>query len=155
MNEQTNPAADNVVDITARIEDDHLAREHGLVKTTAYVKDPDSAKKKTGAADRMKRMRERKKEAGLASAEVPAAVAEAIREQGFEAWLDSQRAAPPREVERVVEVEKPVEIVREVLKIERVEVPVPGPERVIERVIEVPAPLPPGLRGRLIRWLMG
>lgn len=36
--------------------------------------------------------------------------------------------------------EKPVEIVREVVVEKRVEVPVPGPERIVEKVVEVPGP---------------
>lgn len=65
-------------------EDDHLRDEHGLVRVSAYVRDPDAAKKKSGAAERMKRMRERKREAGLVAVELPAAIAEAIKAEGVE-----------------------------------------------------------------------
>lgn len=133
-----------VVDITERLETDHLAREHGLVPVKAFVKDPDAAKKRTGAADRMAKMRERQKEAGLVSTAIPADAAAAIKEKGWQAWLDAQRSAPPREVERVIEVEKPVEVIKEttkeVLKVERVEVPV---EKRVEIIKEVPAKLQP------------
>lgn len=68
-------------------EDDHLRDEHGLVRVSAYVRDPDAAKKKSGAAERMKRMRERKREAGLVAVELPAAIAEAIKAEGVERVL--------------------------------------------------------------------
>lgn len=167
--------ADNVVDINERLEDQHLSRVHGLIKTTAYIKDADAAKKRTANAERQARHRARKAEAGLAAVDLPAEVAEAIKEQGWQEWLDSQRSAPPREVERVVE--KPVEVIKEVLRVERVEVekPVEVIKEVlrVERVevpVEVPAKLTDadaaalatgrqiarlsGWKAALLRWLL-
>ncbi len=76
-------------------EDDHLRDEHGLVRVSAYVRDPDAAKKKSGAAERMKRMRERKREAGLVAVELPAAIAEAIKTEGVERVLAGAVDAAP------------------------------------------------------------
>lgn len=57
-------------------EDLHLMQDHSLVKTVAYVRDPAQAgKKRSAAAERMQRMRERKRQAGVVSVEVPAEVA--------------------------------------------------------------------------------
>lgn len=87
-----------------RSEDDHLRDEHALVRVEAYVRDPDAAqRKKTGAAARMARMRERKKEAGLVAVELPAAIAEAIKAEGAERVLSAVVDAAPvdREAEAV------------------------------------------------------
>jgi hypothetical protein len=82
-------------------EDDHLRDEHGLVRVSAYVRDPDAAKKKSGAAERMKRMRERKREAGLVAVELPAAIAEAIKTEGVERVLAVDAAPVDREAEEL------------------------------------------------------
>ena len=106
-----------VVDITERLEDDHLAREHGLVKVSAYVRDEQAAKKRTAVAERVKKSREKKREAGLVQAYLPAEVAEAIKAGGWDAWIAAQKT------EKRVEV--PVEVVREVEKVVEVRVEVP------------------------------
>lgn len=61
-------------------EDLHLLQDHALIKTVAYIRDPDqAAKKRSAAAERMQRMRERKREAGLVTVEVPAEVAQRLQ----------------------------------------------------------------------------
>lgn len=102
---------ENVVDITPHLEEEHLAHEHGLVKTTAYVLSPAQKKvQKEGAAKRMAEMRERKKAAGLVMCELPIAMVEAIKAAGSpQAWLESLQAKPEPVV---IEVERIVEVVR-------------------------------------------
>lgn len=107
----TAQANDNIIDITPQLEDDHLAQEHGLVRTTAYVVNPARQKEqKEGAAKRMAEMRERKKAAGRVMCELPMAMAEAIKSAGGpEAWLASIQAKPEP---MVTEIEKIVEVVK-------------------------------------------
>lgn len=118
------PQQSNVINIEQQLEDQHLAHDHRLVKVQAYIKDKDKAEKKTANAKRVADFRERQKEAGLVQTALPSEVAQSIKDAGsFEAWMDGVRSSPPRTVEKVVEVEKKVEVVREVLKVERVDVP--------------------------------
>ncbi|MBU0592232.1 MAG: hypothetical protein KKH74_00695 [Gammaproteobacteria bacterium] len=107
----TAQANDNIIDIAPHLEEEHLAQEHGLVRTTAYVVSPARKKEqKEGAARRMAEMRERKKAAGLVMCELPIAMAEAIKSAGGpEAWLASIQA---KSEPLVVEVEKIVEVVK-------------------------------------------
>jgi hypothetical protein len=108
---------------TEEAEDLHLAAHHHLVKVQAYIRDEKKAEKKTAIAERVAKHREKQRSAGLVSVAIPATVAEAIKklDGGFDAWLESQKVAP-------VEIEKVVEVVKEV----------PGPERVVEVLKEVP-----------------
>jgi len=108
MTEQPN---ESLAEITPHPEDEHLAREHGLIKMTAYVVSAARKKEqKEGAAKRMAEMRERKKAAGLVMCELPIAMAEAIKAAGGpEAWLENFQVKPEPQV---VEVEKIVEVVR-------------------------------------------
>lgn len=81
------------------LEDAHLASEHKLVPVRAYIKDEAKADKKTKNAERQKRFAEGKKAEGLTKAFIPAAVADAIKQEkgGFSAWLEKQKAGavPP------------------------------------------------------------
>lgn len=78
--------------------DDHLAKEHGLVKVTAYVPDERKAKRsgthKKGAKSGAKRQRKHRaklKQAGLKMAPIPESVAVAMKAAGsFEQWLQKQ-----------------------------------------------------------------
>lgn len=121
----------DIFNIEPAIEEAHLAREHGLVKVSAYIKDASKAEKKTSNAARQERHREKLREAQLVQMPIPKEIAEAVKntEGGFPAWLEAQKAVPVQ-AERVVEVEKIIE--KEV----RVEVPV-----TVERIVEVPAQL--------------
>lgn len=119
----------NVIDMTERLEDTHLAREHGLVPVKAYIHDAERAEKRTANAERVARHREKKKAEGLQPVDLPAEIAARIREVGLQEFLDQIRGAGPRQVRVEVQVEKPVEVVREVLKVERVEVPVLTPAK--------------------------
>lgn len=77
-------------------EDLHLMRDHALVKTVAYIRDPEqAAKKRSAAAERMQRMRERKRQAGLVSVVVPAEVAERLQAGEMPAPAPSPAVALP------------------------------------------------------------
>jgi len=109
MTEQPN---ETIVDTTHDPEDEHLAREHGLVKTTAYVVSAAARKKekKEDTARRMAEMRARKKAAGLVMYELPIAMVESIKAAGGPgAWLESFQVKPEP---RIIEIEKIVEVVR-------------------------------------------
>jgi hypothetical protein len=101
-------------------EDLHLAAHHHLVKVQAYIRDEKKAEKKSAIAERVAKHREKKKSSGLVALTVPVEIAQAIKSTvgGFDAWFTAQKAAP-------------------------VVVEVPGPERVVEVVKEVPAVLTP------------
>jgi len=64
----------------------HLAEEHGLIKTTAYVR-CDSEKQQSANARRVAKHRQQKKEKGIVQVELPISVAEEIKAAGsFDAW---------------------------------------------------------------------
>ncbi|GIZ51082.1 hypothetical protein [Noviherbaspirillum aridicola] len=74
-------------------EEKHLSREHGLRRVRAYVAASGRKQERSPDAVRQKRMRDKRKEAGLVSAPIPQPVADAIRTEGsFDQWLAKQIA---------------------------------------------------------------
>jgi len=70
-------------------ENKHLAEEHGLIPTTAYVRCT-SEKQRSANAKRVAKHRQHKKEQGIVQIEVPIAIAEAIKAAGsFDAWIST------------------------------------------------------------------
>lgn len=68
-------------------ENNHLAEEHGLIKTTAYIRSR-TAKQRSAGADRVARHRQQKKEKGIIQVDLPISVAEEIKAAGsFDAWM--------------------------------------------------------------------
>lgn len=65
----------------------HLAEEHGLVKTTAFIRS-NSPKQRSTGAERVAKHRQQKKERGLVPIDVPVSVAQEIKAAGsFEEWI--------------------------------------------------------------------
>lgn len=62
-------------------ENQHLAEEHGLIKTTAYIHKASARKRSNGAA-RTAKFRQRKLEQGLVQVYLPVEDAEAIKAAG-------------------------------------------------------------------------
>ena len=56
----------------------HLAEQHGLQKTTAYIRPKPASDRSAGAA-RVAKHRTRKKEQGIVQIDVPASIADAIK----------------------------------------------------------------------------
>lgn len=76
-------------------EDIHLEAEHGLVKKTVYIRDN---KQRSSNAERVARHRQKKKEQGLVTVEVPQIAADAFREAGsFAAWYKA-RVIPEKQL---------------------------------------------------------
>lgn len=86
----------------------HLAAEHKLIPIHAFMRDERKADKKTATAARQDKHREKLKSAGLVQAAIPKSMADEIKatEGGVDAWL-AQRSV---QTERVVEVEKVIEV---------------------------------------------
>lgn len=115
-----------IIDLDEVREDDILARKHGLVKVSAYIKDEKKAAKKTANADRQKKFADQKEAAGEVKTWIPREVSDGIKAAGsFDEWKksliqvtgDAPEPAPVveiREVERIVEVDRIVERVVEV-----------------------------------------
>lgn len=67
-------------------ENQHLAEEHGLVRTTAYIRKASGQKRSNGAA-RTAKCRNNKKDQGLVQIYIPVEDAEAIKAAGsVEEW---------------------------------------------------------------------
>ena len=108
-------------------EDARLREEHSLIPIRAYVRDPTAAKKKSATAERVAKMRERDKEAGLVMTKIPATVAQSIKDAGgdFSVWLEQQRVTAPAPTPTPTPVPEAVAPV----------------ERVVEKIVQVPAKL--------------
>ncbi len=94
------------MDLNRENECEHLRREHGLTKVTAWVAVPSEPivedPAQSSSAARMARLRTRRREAGLINIDVPAAiVAEVKAAGGWEAWRNAVgRAAVQGDLER-------------------------------------------------------
>lgn len=62
-------------------QDQHLAEQHGLLKTTAYIRPKPAIERSTGAA-RVAKHRAKKKEQGIVQIDVPVSLAAAIKSAG-------------------------------------------------------------------------
>lgn len=79
----------------------HLAQEHGLIKTTAYIP-AKSENEKSANAKRVERYRQRKKEKGLIAVDLPLSVAEEIKAAGsFEGWMKQFHRISPDKVKDI------------------------------------------------------
>jgi hypothetical protein len=90
MNECTDPQNADKLRQTrvSSAEDDHLAREHGLVKRQVYVREIETTEERTANAVRQERHRHRRTAAGMVLAPIPKAIAEVVKsEGGFTEWL--------------------------------------------------------------------
>lgn len=77
----------------------HLAQEHGLIKTTAYIPVKSDKQKKSANAKRVERHRQRKKEKGLVAVDLPQSVADEIKAAGsFKEWIKQFQRIPPDKV---------------------------------------------------------
>lgn len=75
----------------------HLAEEHGLTRTTAFIRSH-SSKQRSASAARVAKHRQQKKERGLVPIDVPVSVAQEIKAVGsFEAWLKKKLKPYPEE----------------------------------------------------------
>lgn len=84
-------------------ENEHLASEHGLTKTTAYIR-YNSAKQRSSGAERVARHRARKKEKGLVQIDIPTPVADEIKAAGsFATWMKQFRRYSPEQIKIINE----------------------------------------------------
>ena len=90
-------------DLSENLNDEihHLAEEHGLIKTTAYVRS-NSAKSQSNGAKRVARHRQQKKEKGLVPYDLPIAVVEEIKAAGsFDAWIKQFQRIPSDQIKLI------------------------------------------------------
>lgn len=100
--------------IASEDENDHLAEEHGLIKTTAYIPD-NTGKQRSNGAERAARHRKKKKESGLISVDIPSEFAGIIKAAGsFEAWFEQYKSYPPEKIKKILEA---IEIAKKVNKL--------------------------------------
>lgn len=160
-------AAPGVPSIAKERTEARLADEFDLIRLHApvYVLDKKAAATRSAGAERVARHREKLAAEGLRPAAVPAAVLDAVKAAGGWAEWQAQTTAavavapplapPPQIIEKLVEVEKLVDV--------------PGPERIVEKIVEVPAQLSKsdfaalqvgrktqsltGWRAAVVRWL--
>ena len=92
----------------------HLAEEHGLIKTTAYIRS-NVAKQRSAGAERVARHRQQKKEKGIVQVDLPVSVAEEIEAAGsFDAWIKQFQRLPS---EKISKINQAIEIAKKVSKI--------------------------------------
>ena len=117
-----------------------LREQHDLVRIRmpVYAWDKKEAKKRSESADRVEKFRKKQAAEGLRPAAVPIALLDAVKAAGGWAEWQAQTAAtavaaipPPPPATAPQIIEKSVEV--------RVEVP--GPERTIEKIVEIPTKL--------------
>lgn len=102
------------IDAQAKSDSKHLAEEHGLVKTTAFIRKLPANERSPGA-ERVARHRAKKRQAGIVSIDVPADVAEAIKAAGsaddlIQAIRASKSPAEAREERRLADVGRQTEL---------------------------------------------
>ncbi len=70
-------------------EDEHLSQQHGLTKTTAYIRTQRSSQKERSAtAARVAKHRALKKANGIVAIDVPQHIAESVKRAGsFDTWI--------------------------------------------------------------------
>lgn len=102
------------IDVQTKSDSKHLAEEHGLVKTTAYIRKKSGDERSPGA-ERVARHRAKNKQAGIVSIEVRADLAEAIKAAGSADDLIQLIQAPKspaeaREERRLADVGRQTEL---------------------------------------------
>lgn len=81
-------------------EDQHLADDHGLIKTTAYI--PGTKKKRSSGAARTQKHRDKKRNQGIAQVDVPIYLANAIKSAGsYESWKKQYQFVPIEKYNRI------------------------------------------------------
>ena len=128
--EQREEVAPGVPSIAKARADARLAKEFDLVRVTApvYIQDKKAAAVRTAGAERVARHRQKLADEGRRSAAVPVAVLDQVKAAGgWDQWQAQKAAAAVPPAPQVVEVEKRVEV--------------PGPERLVEKRVEVPTKL--------------
>jgi len=151
-------AAPGVPDITHVRKDDRLAKEFDLVRVHApvYVLDQKAASARSAGAERVAKHRAKLAEQNMRPTSAPAEIIDQVKAAGgWDKWKETQKTtiqAEPKIVELKVEV--------------------PGPERIVEKLVEIPAKisqkdaedlrlgrylrkLPPGWKRNLIYFLLG
>lgn len=82
-------------------ESNHLAEEHGLIRTTAYVR-CNSEKQRSANARRVAKHRQQKKEKGIAQVDLPVSVAEEIKAAGsFDVWMKQFQRLPAEKIRKI------------------------------------------------------
>lgn len=90
----------------------HLAEEHGLTKTTAFIRS-NSSKQRSASAARVAKHRQQKKERGLVPIDVPVSEAQEIKAAGsFEAWI--KKKLEPYPEEKIRRIKRAIEIANKV-----------------------------------------
>lgn len=121
-------AAPGVPSIAAERVDARLADEFDLVRvhSPVYVLDKKAAAARSAGAERVAKHRAKLATEGLRPAAVPTSILDAVKNAGgWDQW-QAQKVAAATPPPQIVEVEKHVEV--------------PGPERVIEKRVEVQVP---------------
>jgi len=91
----------SVISGTPEDENNHLAEEHGLIKTTAYIRSSTAKQRSTGA-ERVARHRQQKKEKGIVQVDLPVSVAEEIKAAGsFDAWMKRFQTLPDEKIRKI------------------------------------------------------
>ncbi len=97
-------------------EDVHLAEQHGLVKTTAYIRN-NSEKQRTAGAERVAKHRQKKKAQGLVQVDLPVSIADEIKASGsFADWFNQFRRLSSQES---TEINQAIEIANRIAKFPR------------------------------------
>lgn len=92
----------------------HLAQEHGLIKTTAYICSNDTKKQSDNAA-RVAKLRKKKKENGIVQVDLPIGVAQEIKAAGsFEKWSEKFK---PYSEEKIRKIKQDIEIANRVYQL--------------------------------------
>lgn len=95
----------------------HLAEEHGLTKTTAFIRS-NSSKQRSASAARVAKHRQQKKEQGLVPIDVPVSVAQEIKAAGsFEAWV--KKKLEPYSEERTRLIKHAFEVANKMYRLPR------------------------------------
>ncbi|TFW06145.1 hypothetical protein E4K72_10490 [Oxalobacteraceae bacterium OM1] len=85
-------------------EEAHLAREHGLIRMSAYIPDPGKGKSRSSDAKRTAKLRAKDAANGIVLAKVPVEYAAAFKEEGgFADWLAKHDAEVAEKQAKVVE----------------------------------------------------
>lgn len=94
----------------------HLAEEHGLTKTIAFIRS-DSSKQRAAGAARVAKHRQQKKERGLVPVDVQTSVAQEIKAAGsFEAWV---KKFEPYSEEKILRIKQAIGVANKVYRLPR------------------------------------
>lgn len=95
----------------------HLAEEHGLTKTTAFIRS-NSSKQRSASAARVAKHRQQKKERGLVPIDVPVSEAQEIKAAGsFEAWI--KKKLEPYPEEKIRRIKQAIVVANKVYRLPR------------------------------------